>query len=144
MHTCGLKAGDRAPDALELKNIPSGSVSLFNDVFNFSCHTVLVFSAMVDSERHNVLLVQLARYRQGLVPCAAVVPAGVGTSGTDIACIGTRIMILEDTKGHAHAGYHSQFDGGCDIVVVRPDGIIGAVVRGLAGLERYFSQIFNV
>jgi hypothetical protein len=143
MHTRGLKADDCAPDASELKNIPSGSVSLFNDIFDFSCHTVLVFSAAVNPERHNALLVQLARY-QGLVRCAAVVPAGVCTSGADIARIGTGIMILEDTKGHAHAGYHSRLDGGCDIVVMRPDGIIGVVVRGPAGLEHYFSQIFNV
>ncbi|KAJ7879257.1 FAD binding domain-containing protein [Mycena olivaceomarginata] len=143
MHTRGLKAGDRAPDASELKDIRSGSVSLFNDVFDFSRHMVLVFSAAVDPERYDALLVLLACY-QGLVRCAAVVPGGVCTSGADIARIGTGIMILEDTKGHAHAGYHSRFDGGCDIVVVRPDRIIGAVVRGPAGLERYFSQIFNV
>ncbi|KAJ7879263.1 pentachlorophenol 4-monooxygenase [Mycena olivaceomarginata] len=143
MHTRGLKAGDHAPDASELGNIPGGSVGLFSDVFDFSCHTVLVFSGAVDLGQRDALLVQLAHY-QGLVRCAAVVPAGVCTSGADIARIGTGIMILEDTKGHAHAGYHSRLDGRCDIVVVRPDGIIGVVVRGPAGLERYFSQIFNV
>jgi len=52
-------------------------------------------------------------------------------------------MVLEDTKGHASASYHSELQGGCDIVVVRPDGIIGAVVRGAEGVERYFGRIFN-
>ncbi|KAJ7797726.1 hypothetical protein B0H14DRAFT_2618624 [Mycena olivaceomarginata] len=138
VHTRGPKAGDRAPDASELKDIPSGSVSLFNDVFDFSRHMVLVFSAAVDPERYDALLVQLSYYRQGLVHCAAVVPAGVGTSGTDIARIGTGVMILGDTKGHAHAGYHSRFDGGCDIVVVRPDVIIGAVCSGSGGFGALF------
>ncbi|KAJ7796560.1 FAD binding domain-containing protein [Mycena olivaceomarginata] len=61
-HNNGLKAGDHAPDASELKDIPGGSVGLFNDVFDFSCHTVLVFSAATDPERYNVLLTQVARY----------------------------------------------------------------------------------
>jgi hypothetical protein len=141
-HNNGLKAGDRAPDASELKDIPGGSVGLFNDVFNFSCHTVLVFSAATDPERYDALLTQLARYPRGLVRCVAVLPAGAGTSGEKIARVGTGIMVLEDTKGHAYASYHGRPEGGCDIVAVRPDGIIGAVVRSPEALERYFAQIF--
>ncbi|KAJ7799891.1 FAD binding domain-containing protein [Mycena olivaceomarginata] len=141
-HTRGLKAGDRAPDASELKDISRGKMSLFNDVFDFSCHTVLVFSAATDPERYDALLTQLARYPRGLVRCAAVLPAGAGISGQKIARLGTGIIVLEDTKGHAHAGYHGRFEGGCDIVAVRPDGIIGAVVRSPEALEQYFAQIF--
>jgi hypothetical protein len=141
-HTRGLKAGDRAPDASELKDISRGKMSLFNGVFDFSCHTVLVFSAATDPERYDALLTQLARYPRGLVRFAAVLPAGAGISGQKIARLGTGIMVLEDTKGHAHAGYHGRFEGGCDIVAVRPDGIIGAVVRRPEALEQYFAQIF--
>ncbi|KAJ7817055.1 FAD binding domain-containing protein [Mycena olivaceomarginata] len=141
-HTRGLKAGDRAPDASELKDISRGSVGLFNDVFDFSRHTVLVFSAATDPERYEVLLTQLARYPRGLVCCVAVLPAGAGTPGEKIAHVGTGVMVLEDTKGHAHAGYHDRFEGGCDIVAVRPDGIIGAVVHRPEALEQYFAQIF--
>ncbi|KAJ7879260.1 FAD binding domain-containing protein, partial [Mycena olivaceomarginata] len=140
-HNNGLKAGDRAPDASELKDIPGGSVGLFNDVFDFSCHTVLVFSATTDPERYDALLMQLARYPRGPVRCVAVLPAGAGTSGEKIARIGTEMMVLEDTKGHAYTGYHDRL-GGCDIVAVRPDGIIGAVVRSPEALEQYFTQIF--
>ncbi|KAJ7314441.1 FAD binding domain-containing protein [Mycena albidolilacea] len=138
----GLKAGDRAPDASELRDIPGGTVGLFNDVFDFSCHTVLVFSAATDPERYDALLTQLARYPRGLVRCVAVLTAGAGTSGEKIARVGTGIRVLEDTKGHAYASYHGRFEGGCDIVAVRPDGIIGAAVRSPEALERYFAQIF--
>ncbi|KAJ7799888.1 FAD binding domain-containing protein [Mycena olivaceomarginata] len=138
----GLKAGDRAPDASELRDIPGGSVGLFNDVFDFSRHTVLVFSATTDPERYDTLLTQLARYPRGLVCCVAVLPARAGTSGEKIARVGTGIRVLEDTKGHAHTSYHGRFEGGCDIVAVRPDRIIGAVVRSPEALERYFAQIF--
>jgi hypothetical protein len=101
---------------------------------------------VIDLNRRTVASHKHVRTEAGLfLRCAAVLPAGVSTSGAEIGRIGTGIMILEDTKGHgAHAGYCARFEGGCDIVVVRPDGIIGAVVRGPAGLEHYFSQIFNV
>jgi hypothetical protein len=96
---------------------------------------------VIDLNRRTVASHKHVRTEAGLfLRCAAVLPAGA-----EIGRIGTGIMILEDTKGHgAHAGYCARFEGGCDIVVVRPDGIIGAVVRGPAGLEHYFSQIFNV
>ncbi|KAJ7314447.1 FAD binding domain-containing protein [Mycena albidolilacea] len=140
IHIRGLKAGDRAPDASELKNIRGTSVRLFNDVFHFSCHTVLVFSSA--PERYSTLLAQLAHYPQGLVSWIAVFPAGVSGSDTEISHVGAGFMILEDTKGHAYVGYHRRFEGGCDIVAVRPDGIIGAVVRSPEALEHYFAQIF--
>ncbi|KAF7356181.1 Pentachlorophenol 4-monooxygenase [Mycena venus] len=131
----GLKAGDRAPDASELKDIRGGgpsSVRLF-DVFDLSRHTVLVFDASPDT--YNAVLAQILRYPQGLVRCVVVVCRGVlgaGIKGSE--------MVLEDTMGHAYASYH--FEGGCNIVVVRPDGILGAVVRSPEGIGRYFSQVF--
>jgi hypothetical protein len=51
------------------------------------------------------------------------------------------MMILEDTQGHAHASYH--FDGGCDVAIVRPDGVLGAVLRSGEAVERYFERIFK-
>ncbi|KAF7356150.1 Pentachlorophenol 4-monooxygenase [Mycena venus] len=131
----GLKAGDRAPDASELKDIRGGgpsSVRLF-DVFDLSRHTVLIFNASPDT--YNAVLAQISRYPQGLVRCVVVVCRGVlgaGIKGSE--------MVLEDMMGHAYGSYH--FEGGCNIVAVRPDGILGAVVRSPEAIGRYFSQIF--
>ncbi|KAJ7255867.1 FAD binding domain-containing protein [Mycena haematopus] len=129
----GLKAGDRAPDAPELKDIHSGQAVRMFDILNVSRHTLLVFFSS-SPERDAVLLAQLPRYPQGLVRCAAVVRSGV--SGATVEGFD---MVLEDTQGHAHANYN--FEGGCDIAVVRPDFVIGAVVRSPEAVERYFSQI---
>ncbi|KAJ6581605.1 FAD binding domain-containing protein, partial [Mycena capillaripes] len=124
-HTRGLKAGDRAPDGPELKDIRSGQASVrFFDVFDVSRHTVLLFSA--SQERCTVLREVLVRYPQGLVRFVAIVSSGIPDAdihGPD--------LVLEDTQGHAYAGYH--FEGGCDITIVRPDGVLGAVVRILEG-----------
>jgi len=132
--TCGLKAGDRAPDAPELKDIHSGQTGarLF-DVFDVSRHTVLVFSA--SPERCNALLGPLSRYPKGSVRSVAIVP-----SGAPAADIHGFDLVFEDTQGHAYSSYH--FETGCDIVVVRPDGILGAVVSAPQAIARYFSHIF--
>ncbi|KAJ7314440.1 FAD binding domain-containing protein [Mycena albidolilacea] len=130
----GLKAGDRAPDAPELKDVRGGQTAahLF-DVFDPSRHTVLALSP--SPERAAALVAQLSRYPQGVVRFTVIIRNGAEIGpGVD--------MVLEDTAGHAHTNY--AFEGGCEIAVVRPDGVIGAVVRGPEGVGRYFSKIFNV
>jgi hypothetical protein len=144
IHIRGLRAGDRAPDAPALRirirstgdqSQPQPSMRLF-DVFEPSHHTVLVFSS--SPERLDTLLRQLARYPQSAVRCAAIVRAG---ASAEILDQGADMMILEDTQGHAHASYH--FDGGCDVAIVRPDGVLGAVLRSGEAVERYFERIFK-
>ncbi|KAJ7696581.1 FAD binding domain-containing protein [Mycena rosella] len=134
VHTRGLRAGDRAPDAPELEDlVHGGPPTRFFDVLDVSRHTVLVFSA--SPERYSAVLETLSRFPQGTARCVAIVPSGASAAdihGPDI--------ILEDTQKHAYSGYG--FKMGCDIVVVRPDGVLGAVVRSSAGLEQYFRQIF--
>ncbi|KAF7370527.1 Pentachlorophenol 4-monooxygenase [Mycena sanguinolenta] len=129
----GLKAGDRAPDAPELRDIHGGrsSVHLF-DVFDASRHTVLAFSAL--PEPWDSILAVLSQYPQAPVRSVAIVPSGVTSAdirGPDI---------FEDTQGHAYSNYC--FEGGCNVAVVRPDGVLGAVVRTPEALERYFGRIF--
>ncbi|KAJ6495427.1 FAD binding domain-containing protein [Mycena sanguinolenta] len=135
IRTRGLKAGDRAPDAPELKDVRGGEAVRMFDVFDASRHTVLVFSSSTP-ERDAALLAQVSRYPQDLLRCVALVQSdflGTATKAFD--------MVLEDTQGHAHANYN--FEGGCEIAVVRPDGVIGAIVRGPEGVERYFNQVFT-
>ncbi|KAJ7182518.1 FAD binding domain-containing protein [Mycena crocata] len=138
-HCVGRRAGDRAPDAPGLKDILGGEsgVRLF-DLFDSTRHTVLVFSA--DPARYNAVLELILRYPEDAVRCAVIIPAN-GAHDADL-CIQGKHTVLEDVQGHAYSGY--EFQGGCDVAVVRPDGVLGAVVRGREGLERYFDQIFTL
>lgn len=52
------------------------------------------------------------------------------------------VEVLIDQAGHAYRGYVVE-EGEIEIVVVRPDGVVGAIVRGAAGLERYFEGVFR-
>jgi hypothetical protein len=51
---------------------------------------------------------------------------------------------LEDREGHVYAEYVSGMaEGEASIVIVRPDGMIGAVVSEAQGIERYRKLIFG-
>lgn len=50
-------------------------------------------------------------------------------------------FVFEDREGYAHSGYGVEDKWG--ISVVRPDGVVGAIVQGQEGLQKYFGGIFG-
>jgi len=49
-------------------------------------------------------------------------------------------FVLEDRDGHAHDAYApGQI---CGVVVIRPDGMVGAIVQDEQWLHKYFMGIF--
>ncbi|KAK0239289.1 FAD binding domain-containing protein [Armillaria nabsnona] len=126
-----LRAGDRAPDAPGLVSSQGEKTSLF-DIFHTSYHTVLIFAG-ADLEIKAILDL-LKVYPAGAVKSVVILhqnaaPA-VDGSPPD--------FVLADGDGYARKHYNDR-DG---IVVVRPDGMIGALVGGVDGLKRYFKGIF--
>lgn len=132
-----LYAGDRAPDAPGLVPIngKSTSTSLFT-LFSLSHHTVLVFggnASLLTELRHMLCgalrsLVKLVRILDG-----SLKEAEDQEGGADVA--------LVDRDGHAHDAY-SPVTQGFPIIVVRPDGVVGAIVESRAGLKRYLDGVF--
>jgi hypothetical protein len=140
----GVWAGDRAPDApalrvLKAKEATTGEVTLFN-TFHAAKHTILLF---VEGEALlNDLQTFLAVSRQQ--------PVGIATTvlifEKDAESLRDKVdgsldMAVVDTEGHAFQAY-----GVSDklrAAVVRPDGIIGAMVGSAEGLAHYFSLVFD-
>lgn len=58
--------------------------------------------------------------------------SGSGKAGVDIV----------DQDGHAHEGYQVQKDKFLG-VIVRPDGVVGAIVHGSDDAKRYFDGVFR-
>ncbi|KAK0421799.1 hypothetical protein EV421DRAFT_1915109 [Armillaria borealis] len=110
-----LRAGDRAPDAPGLLYCPRDEKTCLFDIFRTSYHTVLIFPA---GTVKSVVILQ-----QNAAPVVDGSPAD---------------FVLTDGDGYARKHYNDR-DG---IVVVRPDGMIGALVGGVDGLKRYFKGIF--
>ncbi|KAG7445126.1 uncharacterized protein BT62DRAFT_951494 [Guyanagaster necrorhizus] len=125
-----VRGGDRAPDAPGLVFIDDSShkTSLF-DVFGSSYHTVLIFS-----DENTALLDALKNYPTGIIKSVVIVPQR--PTGAILAD-----QVLVDGDGYAYKHYNMA-EKLTKVVVVRPDGIIGALVSGVDGLNRYFKKIF--
>ncbi|KAI5119306.1 hypothetical protein M0805_008221 [Coniferiporia weirii] len=128
-----LRAGDRAPDA-------PGLVVL-SDNYGFGkgrVHSVLVFSA--DTALFLELKRVLKRLPANLVQTLLIVPNTNALPGGD----GSKAdLVLEDKEGHAYRGYGYGVDDSAKIVVVRPDGMIGAFAKGSGGVEGYFTEVLG-
>jgi hypothetical protein len=130
-----LRAGDRAPEAPGLIRNQSGlQTSLFAQ-FRVAVHTVLVFTADGQEELVKDVTALVKSYPKDIVQTAVISSKVPGDfAGADI---------LIDADGHAHRVYMAMTDA-VNVVVVRPDGFIGAIVMDAAGVQRYFSKIFDL
>ncbi|TBU42449.1 FAD binding domain-containing protein [Dichomitus squalens] len=127
-----VRAGDRAPQAPALVGADGLEKTLF-DLFKPTYHTVLVFSPQGGAAE----IVKAAQeYPVGTVHTVVLgkdaVPQPIDSAES-----------YHDKEGHAYRAYH--VDGGeVTVVVVRPDGYVGAVVHDVDGLRTYLAKIFRV
>ncbi|KAG8213559.1 hypothetical protein J3R82DRAFT_10212 [Butyriboletus roseoflavus] len=128
-----LVAGDRAPDAPGLVVAASSAETKLFDVFSPTYHTVLVFAP--DAATSVDILEALRRYHGDVIRPVIVLPQG--SEVTTVA----QADIVVDHSGHAYRGYLA-VKGEKKVVVVRPDGVVGAIVRGVEGVGAYFVKIF--
>jgi len=134
-----LVAGDRAPDAPELGLVGAratgGAETRLFDVFCPIYHTVLVFAP--DAASSTDVLEVLRRYPGDII--RPVIVLAQGSEVTTGAQAGVTVVV--DRGGHAYRGYLA-VKGEKKVVVVRPDGVVGAIVHGAEGAEAYFANIF--
>ncbi|KAL1696622.1 FAD binding domain-containing protein [Schizophyllum commune] len=135
-----LRAGDRAPDAPDLSDTQSSdehgplvSHTLF-DLFSASHHTALIFLSSPEQSYQSVIKA-LRQQPRDTVRIAVIIRSGALAPHVH----GVQ-YVLEDDLDHAFRAY--TVSGGCDTVIVRPDGMIGGIVRGAEGVRRYFRKIF--
>lgn len=140
-----LRGGVRAPDAPQLRVLHGDSATTTTRLFDIYCsthHTVLFLlpnaasdAAAEISAVHDLL----ARLPTGTVRTVVIYAQ---RSSPDSDKIGGWIdVVLEDQAGHAFDAYGSE-EGEFRIVVVRPDGYVGAIVKGAEGVRKYFGKVF--
>ncbi|EEB92314.1 hypothetical protein MPER_09199 [Moniliophthora perniciosa FA553] len=129
-------AGDRAPEAPGLKHLDSGEKTSIFEVFDATSHTVLFFGNPISDVQESLEFV--AKYPKNLVKSALVSPQGSALLSTSDKILPDYVFV--DGDGHAYKNYRVQ-PGDAFIVVVRPDGYIGAVAKGFSGLKEYFRNI---
>ncbi|KAK0489308.1 FAD binding domain-containing protein [Armillaria novae-zelandiae] len=126
-----LCAGDRAPDAPGLVSVQGEKTHLF-DIFRTSYHTVLIFPGP-DLEVKAILDL-VKSYPVGTVKSVVILDQNATPTVDGFPAD----FVLTDGDGYARKHYNDR-NG---IVVVRPDGIVGALVGGADGLKQYFKGIF--
>jgi hypothetical protein len=141
-----VRAGDRAPDApgLRVARASQGrfevgkSTALF-DVLRPDTHTVLFFAS--DGSQAKAIESALAvvhRQPQGTVQSVLL----VNSEATDVRA--DTDLVLVDAEGYAFKHFYiaSGTNAGAMAVAVRPDGVVGAIVRTAESLQQYFRGIF--
>ncbi|KDR74757.1 hypothetical protein GALMADRAFT_123452 [Galerina marginata CBS 339.88] len=125
-----LLAGDRAPQAPGLVDKDGKKASLF-DLFKPNLHTVLIFApdgVFLDAE--------------GMKKWPASVVQSFIITETGKAPVVEDVLALVDSEGYATNAYRV-IDGELNIIVVRPDGFVGAIVKDIEGVNRYFAKVFS-
>ncbi|KAI5988794.1 FAD binding domain-containing protein, partial [Pisolithus albus] len=147
-----LQAGDRAPDAPSLVPVITpnpGSTRMF-DIFASTHHTIIIFAPSLAVPAVQSMIVTLQEViSKELAKCVVVLPGSHSEPGGRVESRMSSgedetidVQVLVDQAGHAYRRYVVVVEGEIKIVVVRPDGVVGAIVRGVAGLERYFDGVF--
>lgn len=130
-----LRAGDRAPDAPGLTT--STLETSLSSIFSPDRHSVLLFTQ--DKDEVKAATLELATWPAGTIGMVMILPNGTNSRESNSLAAD---MIVEDKQGHAYAAYSGVIDEGYPIVVIRPDGVIGAVLKGIEGLKKYHEGIF--
>ncbi|KAG2043498.1 FAD binding domain-containing protein, partial [Suillus americanus] len=132
-----LEAGDRAPDApnmLQVGRAEPDRTTLFG-LYRPWYHTVVVFApSLIDA---TPILGALEAYDRSVVRSAVVLPSSA--SVTPVASPAD--LVLVDREGYAYSAYLMEADQ-TKVFVIRPDGVVGAIVHGAKGVKKYFSKIF--
>ncbi|KAK0239563.1 FAD binding domain-containing protein [Armillaria nabsnona] len=133
-----VRGGDRAPDAPGLISLgqPADKYSstLF-DVFGPTHHTLLLFSD--DKEKQTAILDSVKQYPTHILKRVIVLPENTEVKSSDLPAE----LVFKDKDGYAYQNYVIR-SRVLDTIIVRPDGIIGALVNGAAGLKAYFDAVF--
>lgn len=140
-----VRAGDRAPDAPGLVCLrPAGAVGdnlpkrLF-DIYSPAKHTVLLFGVAHVDDKQKVALEVVESLPASLFQKAVVLPADI----EDVSVSITTDYFLRDDQGHAYKNF-GVAEGKFVVVVVRPDGVVGAVALSATGVNDYVAAVFNL
>ncbi|KAJ7185366.1 FAD binding domain-containing protein [Mycena filopes] len=129
-----VRAGYRAPDAPGLVGANQTPTRLFS-IFGPAAHTVLVFGG--DAAAHAAVAAALKTWPRGTHRALLVRRTWQSVDSAEFE------EVVKDSKGHAYAEYASgSAETEMSVVVVRPDGMVGAVVQDAEGVQRYRSLIF--
>ncbi|KAF7793734.1 hypothetical protein EIP86_004851 [Pleurotus ostreatoroseus] len=143
-----LFAGDRAPDAFALRVVAraGGAVAEAEETTLFKTytptrHTMLVFVKTVDEAQLEPIIGAIRTAPKDAVQVVVVLPKGTPPTPTITSTVDGADLVVIDTLGHTGDAYPPAAKG-FPVFIVRPDGVVGAVVRGEEGVKNYMKGVF--
>ncbi|TFY80324.1 hypothetical protein EWM64_g3688 [Hericium alpestre] len=131
-----LRPGDRAHDAYGLLDLKTGAIKRLFDIFGVEHHTILFF---VDGHMDfSSFVPSLGRIPRELIQTVVLHRSGASISDLD----NSTDFVLYDSGGHAHAAYRPEASSR-SIVIIRPDGVVGALLGDMEGVNKYFSGVLS-
>jgi len=131
------RGGDRAPNATGLVDVLNGTETSIFEILTSSRHTVFVLINSIEQATPFVEI--LTRWPADTFKCAVIFSGHVSSTETASFSVG---RVLVDRDNHAYKTYLP--NGSSKVIVIRPDGIIGALTDDVSGLEKYLQLIFIV
>ncbi|VDB99722.1 unnamed protein product [Peniophora sp. CBMAI 1063] len=126
-----LHAGDRAPDAPELVDLKTGESTQLFKILKPTRHTILI----LDSTFTEAVYSLLTSYPKDSIRIVVALPQGQNAEETI-----TNHDVYVDTQENAHRAYGSS--AGVSIAIIRPDGVVGGLLKGADGVQKYFAKLF--
>ncbi|KAL0953975.1 hypothetical protein HGRIS_005134 [Hohenbuehelia grisea] len=131
-------AGDRAPDSTELHDLKGASdVTRLFQIYGPAHHTVLVFAGTANDAK-TLLDATLKAAKSAPLRSVVVLPLEAESVGETTSAAN---YVLVDQKGLARRNYQVEASAPPTAVVVRPDGVLGAIATRTQGVETYFGNI---
>jgi len=135
-----VRAGDRAPNAPGIIPLVAGlnpGCSELFDIFNPSRHTALIFS--LGDEDITPYVSALREYPAGTIFTVVILPKGY-TGKRDEKSESGLVVVLDN---HEYCWTMYPVSDGAKVVIIRPDGCVGAIARSVKGIERYRALVFD-
>ncbi|KAG1722209.1 hypothetical protein EDB19DRAFT_1768754, partial [Suillus lakei] len=132
-----LETWDRAPDAPNMLHVgrAGSDVTTLFGLYRPWYHTVLVFAlSLADA---TPIVGALEAYDKRVARSAVVLPSSAPV--TLVAC--SADLVLVDQVGYAYSTYLVEA-GQTKVFVIRPDGVIGAIIYDEEDVKKYFSRSF--
>lgn len=144
-----VRAGDRAPDAPNLREVSTGTdqqTTLHRVVAGCDRHHIIVFTDADHVASESESLAAFDKYVSSGVASTSIVLASGTSPGSLSSASGQNrgVRVFVDEAGHAYNGYDVERENGKTVyVVIRPDGMIGAYAVEVEQVELYFQKIVN-
>ncbi|KAF9061453.1 FAD binding domain-containing protein [Rhodocollybia butyracea] len=132
------------PYKISPTSLRKGTITSLFDILKTTAHTALVFTGILGFQTSQALLQALGRYPSEILRVLVIYPSSqssvVGGAQVDFD-------ELLDTREQAYytylRGVNLEEASPGVVVLVRPDGHVGAIVRDVDGIERYFRNLLS-